>query len=618
MAVARPTLVFYGDCAICRSYVSYWQQLTNGRVVYRPYQDAAADFPAISREAFQRAIWLIEPDGQAYSAAAATYRVLLYARGRAGWWWMYRRVPGFAAASEWAYRLFARRRDLLSHASRLLWGPVLEPEHHRLLSFTFLRLFGAIYIAAFASVGVQVLGLMGHAGILPLGDYLSAARQGWGTAAYWRLPTLFWLDSSDTLLVAATVIGVLLGLLVALGVLVRPALIGAFMLYLSFVYAGQVFMNFQWDLLLLESGFLAIFLTGGSRIVVWLYRWLVFRFLFLAGAMKLISGDPSWRNLTTLDYHFWTQPLPTPLAWYAAKLPHGVLTGATAATLIIELGLVFLIFLPRRPRAVAAGGVLLLQLMILLTGNYNFFNLLTMLLCLFLLDDAALRRLVPVRLASHVQVHAPRPGRAATAVASALALIVVPVGLDRIWQPLTNTNLPLAGALAQAVSPLLIVNPYGLFITTTTTRPEIVIEGSEDGQIWSEYVFRYKPGPVARSPRWNIPHQPRLDWQMWFAAYGAVVEHRWFERLMQELLNGSPSVQALLATDPFPDRPPKYLRALLYDYRFTDADTYARTQQWWTRRLAGLYFPQVSLVDFSRSIPAETARPLPGMPGGRR
>src|SRR5713226_9784814 len=208
-----------------------------------------------------------------------------------------------------------------------------------------------------------------------------------------------------------------------------------------------------------------------SSVQVWLYRWLIFRFLFLAGVMKLVSGDLTWRNLTALDYHFWTQPLPTPLAWYAAQLPHWVLACATATTLVIELGLVFLIWLPRRPRAVAAWAVFLFQLIILLTGNYNFFNLLTMLLCVFLFDDAALRRVVQVRLVSRIQVRAPRPGRVATAVAAGLALIVVPVGLNRIWQPLTHTDLPLAGRLTEAISPLLIVNPYGLFVTTTTARP---------------------------------------------------------------------------------------------------------------------------------------------------
>ena len=161
---------------------------------------------------------LIEPDGRVYSGAAAAYRVLLYAPGHGGWWWMYTRVPGFAAASEWVYTFFARRRDLLTRATHLLWGPVLEPERNTLVSWLFLRLFGAIYIAAFASLGVQGLGLVGHEGILPLSEYLSAARQAWGVAAYWRLPTLFWLDSSDAALLAAAGIGVVLGLLVTLGI----------------------------------------------------------------------------------------------------------------------------------------------------------------------------------------------------------------------------------------------------------------------------------------------------------------------------------------------------------------------------------------------------------------
>src|SRR5262245_61417766 len=175
-----------------------------------------------------------------------------------------------------------------------------------------------------------------------------------------------------------------------------------------------------------------------------------------------------------------------------------------------------------------------------------------------------------------------------------------PGGLDRIWQGFTRANLPLVGVLTEAVSPLLIVNPYGLFVTTTTTRPEIIVEGSEDGQTWREYVFRYKPGPIDRRPPWNTPHQPRLDWQMWFAGYGTVAENPWLQHLILELLKGSPPVRALLASDPFPVRPPKYIRAELYDYHFADPATHAQTGQWWVRRVEGLYFPRVSLADFQR------------------
>jgi len=322
----------------------------------------------------------------------------------------------------------------------------------------------------------------------------------------------------------------------------------------------------------------------------------------MAGVVKLLSGDPTWRDLTALEYHFWTQPLPTPLAWYAAQLPPWLLIGGTAATLVIELGSVFLIFLPRRLRAAAACCALLLQSLIVLTGNYNFFNLLTMLMCVFLFDDAALHRLVPRWLESRAQSHAPLPSRRATAIAAALALIVVPVGLDRIWQTVARADLPVLGAVTRAVSPLFIVNPYGLFAVMTTARPEIAIEGSVDGRVWREYVFRYKPGPLSRPAMWNIPHQPRLDWQMWFAALGTPRENLWIVGLMRRLLEGSPTVLALLDSNPFTDGPPKYVRAQLYDYRFADRGTHAATGQWWVRRPEGLYFPEIALTDFIQFV----------------
>jgi predicted DCC family thiol-disulfide oxidoreductase YuxK len=600
--------VYDGDCGICRYWVNYWRELTGEHVVFRAFQEAATDFPAIPLESFQHAIQIIERAGQIYSGAAATFRTLKYAPGRAAWWWCYAHLPGFASISEWSYAYFARHRGVLAVLAKFLWGPALHAERYALVSWTFLRLFGLIYVAAFVSLSVQILGLIGHQGISPVGAYLEAVRHARGNSAYWLVPSLFWVNCSDSALLAGTVVGVALGLLVAVGRWTRTALVGLFALYLSYESAGQDFMSFQWDSLLLEVGFLAIFLTGGSKIVIWLYRWLVFRYVFLAGVVKLLSGDSTWRDLTALDYHFWTQPLPTPLAWYAAQLPQWLLRAGTAVTLAIELGVVFMIFMPRRLRAAAAGCVLLLQVLILLTGNYNFFNLLTMLLCIFLFDDAALGRVIPQWLTARALSRAPLVGRAASVIAAALALIVVPVGLNRIWQTTTGTNLPLLGAVTRALAPLSIVNPYGLFAVMTITRPEIVIEGSADGQVWREYVFHYKPGPLTRSAMWNIPHQPRLDWQMWFAALGSVRENPWMLGLMQRLLEGSPTVLALLEVNPFANSPPKYVRALLYEYRFSDPRKLAVTREWWVRRLEGLYFPQVSLAEFERAA-AESARP---------
>jgi Lipase maturation factor len=208
---------------------------------------------------------------------------------------------------------------------------------------------------------------------------------------------------------------------------------------------------------------------------------------------------------------------------------------------------------------------------------------------------------VPRRLDARARERARHPKRAATVIATALALMIVPVGVDRIWQSFKGRSLPLAGVLTQALSPLLIVNPYGLFAVMTTTRPEIVIEGSTDGRVWREYGFRYKPGAEDEPPKWNIPHQPRLDWQMWFAALSGPREAYWFQGLMVRLLEGSAPVLALLDTNPFPDGPPKYVRALLYDYRFADPSTHRATGKWWVRKLEGLYFPTVSLIDFGRA-----------------
>ncbi len=609
MPQPRPTLVFDGDCGICRTWVDYWRQLTGEAVDYRPYQEAAADFPAISLAEFSRAMQLVEPDGRSYAGAAANYRLYRYAPGRGFWWWLYEHVPGFAPVTEAAYTFLSRRRGLLAFVTRVLWGVPLQPERYDLVSWLFLRGLGLIYVAAFYSVAVQVLGLVGSDGILPLSGYLDAARNGLGDSATWQLPTLFWIDSRDSVLVLGAWAGVALGLLVTLGLFVRPSLIALYVLYLSYTYAGQRFMSFQWDMLLIEAGFLAIFLTGGSRIVVWLYRLLLFRFVFLSGVVKVLSGDAYWHNLTALDYHFWTQPLPSPLAWYAAQLPGWMLAGMTAATLVVELVLVFLIFLPRRPRMVGAALILTFQLGIVATGSYNFFNLLTMLFCLFLFDDQALRRVVPASLAARVARNAPRPKRMATALAAALALVVGPVGLNQIWAPLTGRSLPLADAVQAAVAPLLIANSYGVFAVMTTTRPVIVIEGSDDGKTWRDYVLPYQTGPVDRAPAWNVPYQPRLDWQLWFAAFEGLGHNLWIQNLMLRLLEGSQSVEGLFADNPFPDHPPRYVRAELYDYRFAPPGGAA----WWQRRLEGAYFPPVSLESFAGGPLRSATPPGPGL-----
>jgi len=591
-----PQLIYDGDCGFCGYWARYWQKLTGDRVRYQPYQEVAAQHPEIPLTDYQRAVQYLAPDGRRASAAEASLLTLSHAPGKSLWLSLYRRSRAFAAIAEWAYAFIARHRPAFYRISLFLWGRDYGPPRYQLVSFLFLRLLGLIYLAAFVSFAVQAQGLIGSHGILPLGEFLDAVRHAAGWERYYLLPTVFWWNAGDTAIQAVCWGGAGLAALLALNLLPRLCLLLLYILYLSLLYAGQAFMTYQWDTFLLETGFLALLATLAPTTGIWLLRWLLFRFTFMSGVVKLLSGDPSWWNLSALSHHFLTQPLPTPLAWYAAHLPPAVLTFATGGTFVIELGLPFLIFAPRRLRFCAAWGILLLQISILLTGNYNWFNLQTMSLCLLLFDDAAVARIVPARarawLALGPAALPPRPApRLAVGVVAALLVFLSLVEMDMRF----GGDPPAAARAVDAfIEPLHLTSPYGLFAVMTTERNEIVIEGSNDGVEWREYEFRYKPGDLSRRPPWNIPHQPRLDWQMWFAALDDPQRLRWFWLFLERLLHDEPAVTALLASNPFPDKPPLYVRAKFYGYTYTDAAAKSRGR-WWERRLLGLYFPAVRL-----------------------
>ena len=592
----RPRLVYDGDCGFCVYWARYWQQLTDDRIEYRPYQEVAAQYPTFSQADFQRAVQFIAPDGHHASAAEASFITLSYARGKEFWLALYRNLPGFAPVSERAYAFIAARRPAFFRVSLMLWGRNHEPPRYEFVSFLFLRLFGLITLSAFVSFAVQAQGLIGSRGILPLTDLVDALAGRLGPERFFLMPMVFWLYDSDVAIQAVCWAGAGLSLLLVVNLAPRLSLVLLYALYLSLFYAGQTFMNFQWDTFLLETGFVALLMSVARTPGIWLSRWLLFRFMFMSGVVKLISGDPNWQNLSALSYHFLTQPLPTPLAWYAAQLPPGLLKVATGGAFFVELILPFLIFCPRRLRFFSAFGILLLQSWILLTGNYNWFNLQTMLLCLPLFDDAALRRIPPRRLIGLLQSRARNqaPRRAATVVVSAVAALMVFCSLVQMDERFGGDPPQAALAVDGLIEPFHIVSPYGLFAVMTTTRDEIVIEGSYDGVEWRDYEFCYKPGDVARRPPWNIPHQPRLDWQMWFAALDDTHRPPWFSRFLEQLLENEPTVTALLETNPFPDKPPIYVRAQFYDYAYAGNEEKA-TGRWWNRRLLQLYFPAVHL-----------------------
>ena len=316
-------LIYDGDCGFCKYWVRYWQALTGPSVTYAPYQEVGEQYPEIPVAAFQRAVQYVAPDGKIASGAEAVVLCLSHARGKGFWLTLYRRVPAFAVIAEDIYAFVASHRSAFYRPSRLLWGPDNQPPRFDLVAWLFLRAMGLIYLIAFVSFGVQALGLIGSHGILPLSEFVGAANGQLGPERYWQFPMVFWLSQSDFAIQATCWAGATLSLLLIFDIMPRVSSLLLYVLYLSIFYAGQIFMGFQWDVLLLETGFLTFILSMATRPGIWLLRWLMFRFMFLSGAVKLLSGDPTWANLSALSYYFQTAPLPTPLAWYAHHLPSG-------------------------------------------------------------------------------------------------------------------------------------------------------------------------------------------------------------------------------------------------------------------------------------------------------
>jgi len=385
------------------------------------------------------------------------------------------------------------------------------------------------------------------------------------------------------------------------------------LIYLSLAVAGQIFLNFQWDALLLETGLLALFyapagwwprLAAGSEpppIARWLLWLLLWKLMLLSGVTKLLSGDPTWRDLSAMTYHYQTQPLPFWSSWYAHQWPRWLHQASAVGMYVAEIAAPMLIFVPpqlRPLRLFAAGLMASLQLMIAATGNYGFFNLLSLALCLTLFDDGVWRKIWPIRWTPSLPVPQERPlWRRAALVAACLILPLSALAFVReVVYTLPGRQVGSLGwgdHVAGWTAPLRSINGYGLFRVMTTKRPEIAIEGSLDGRIWHEYAFRHKPGDLERRPGFCTPHMPRLDWQMWFAALNPQGNRGWLLRLAEHLLRGTPEIVPLLDENPFPREPPQYVRLVLYDYQFAQREPGSRA--WWSRTQQGYLTPPLSL-----------------------
>jgi len=490
----------------------------------------------------------------------------------------------------------------------------------------FLRALGLIYFSVFFSLVFQIRGLIGPQGILPAADYLPAVARAFpGFSRFWFAPTLLWFSSSSHMLVALCWTGKIASLLVVVNICPRMSLFICFMCFLSFVAAARDFAGYQSDGMLLEAGFIALFfappgLRPGwgethppSRASMFLLQWEWFRIYFESGYVKLASGDPQWRHLTAIVDYYQNGPLPTWVGWYASHLPHGVHVGTAALTLALELVLVWMMFLPRRFRVILFLIVTPWEIAIILTANYTFLNYLVLFLAVLLLDDRFLARHLPRWLKKHQLSSSADAGPARIQKTDTwsslvrerflrfqLSLVVVVLfwvfyatTARLVWMFAPSAPLPTSPVVA--LEPFRIANQYGLFAVMTPNRYEIEFQGSNDGQNWIAYPFRFKPQDITKAPGIYAPYQPRFDWNLWFASLGPWNQSAIVPRTEARLLANTPDVLSLFAKNPFPNAPPRQIRAVLWQYWFsTIAEKHAQGV-WWRRQLLGLYAPRIEL-----------------------
>jgi hypothetical protein len=535
----------------------------------------------------------------------------------------------------------------------------------------FLRALALIYFSAFYSLLFQIKGLIGPEGILPASQYLAAIAQQLGAWRFWYAPSLFWISASSAMLMTVTWIGLLASLAAFCNLWPRLSFFICWVCFLSFIGASGVFSSYQSDGMLLEAGFLSLFFAPPGLLPGWganhsptraswfLLQWEWFRIYFESGMVKLASGDPQWRNFTAMDDYYQNGPLPTWVGWYAEHLPHWFHAASVGGTLALELAIVFMMFFPRRVRLICFFIVTPWEMGVILTANYTFLNYLVLALGFLLLDDKFLLRFVPARFRPGEPESAPEPrlereddapisifamNRASAPAEAAAAhegehsskksepamqsrpafywqitrlsvtaFLLTWIAYDTTAQmiaiPFRDVHLP--AAPIEALEPFRIANQYGLFAVMTRGRYEIEFQGSSDGVNWTPYEFRNKPQALNEAPRIYAPYQPRFDWNLWFASLGDWRENEIVPLTEERLLLGDKDVLALFRGDPFPQMPPRYLRAVMWQYWFTSMDEKRSTGNWWRRESLGLYAPELTITADGRFAVVEWPEELP-------
>ncbi|HEY7839725.1 MAG TPA: lipase maturation factor family protein [Terriglobales bacterium] len=478
------------------------------------------------------------------------------------------------------------------------------------------RWLGFLFFWAFLALWFQMEGLIGPSGILPAGDLLTAVRQAdpgaslaSGLQRWLLIPSLLWIGSGTFAVHLLCAAGLAAAVLVMARLYPRWALAVCLVCFLSFLSTAQVFASYQSDGMLMTAGVIGLFLDA-EKPNWWSFfslRWLWFTIYFGSGWAKWASGDPQWRHLTALDHYYENGPLPAALGWYAQNLlPHGIEATIALAILVMELGLAWLCFGPRRARITLFWITTPFQIAIILTANYGFLNWLVLGLGFALLDDRHLRWLArplarrrsrwPPRSARGISTLPPPENEAPATVSSgarwsnwvliALVLITALNLGHRVWR-----RIPAPERVDTALAPFRVVDSFGLFAVMTRARYEIEFQGTNDGITWTPYPFRFKPQDPARAPGWFGPYQPRFDWNLWFASLGTYADNPWVEETEIGLLRGDAAVLGLFAHNPFPQGPPRAVRAVLWQYWFSTPAQQRQQHIWWTRRQLGLYAP---------------------------
>ncbi len=514
----------------------------------------------------------------------------------------------------------------------------------------FLRALALIYFSAFYSLLFQIKGLIGPEGILPAGRYLEAVARALPESMYWYAPSLYWISSSSAALMAVTGFGLVASVIAFLNLWPRASFFVCWVCFLSFVTASGEFSSYQSDGMLLEAGFVALFfvprgLMPGwgasdppSRASLWLLQWEWFRIYFESGMVKLLSGDVQWRNMTAMDEYYQNGPLPTWIGWYAEHLPHWFHAATALGTLVMELGIVLMLFFPRRVRLVCFCIVTPWEMGVILTANYTFLNYLVLSLGFLLLDDGMVRRFVPARWRPEPPVISPamkvrdeeklsilategsavgedaaetavemdvrgrpqwqrrlgRHGRALSLAVSVVMLTWIAYDTSAEMVGLALRGNPLPMAPIAALDSFRIANQYGLFAVMTRGRYDIEFQGSMDGENWTPYLFRNKPELLNEAPRIYAPYQPRFDWNLWFCSLSDWQQSQIVPQTEERLLGNDADVVALFRGNPFGQTPPKYIRAVLWQYWFTSLDVKRSTGNWWRRKYLGLYGPELT------------------------